>query len=193
MSYPSLRPHIWNAVRTLHQRQAPITAPAVRALLTAPPAGCLERIRAYLRALAQTGHLTVESDRQDGHPVAYRLAYDSGSEAPRVRLSGALIPIGSGHERMWHVMRVLRGGFTAIELAVHCSVDDHIVAEGEARDYCQRLARAGYLHVLQRGRWQLVPTRWRGPLPPQVRRDKRLFDPNTGVTYAPTGEVCNDH
>jgi hypothetical protein len=72
-------------------------------------------------------------------------------------------------------------------------VDDHIVAEGEARDYCQRLARAGYLHVLQRGRWQLVPTRWRGPLPPQVRRDKRLFDPNTGVTYAPTGEVCNDH
>lgn len=184
----SLRPRIWAAVRTLHGRQDAITAAAVRELLTGAPAGCLHRIRAYLRSLADAGYLAVVPRAQVGETVIYLLVRDTGHEAPRIRLDGTAIAVASGRERMWAVMRVLRS-FTALDLAVHASVDDHVVAESDASHYCRSLARAGFLRVVKPGTWRLNSARWRGPQPPRLRRDKHIHDPNTNTLYTPAGEV----
>jgi len=183
--HPCFRAEIWATVRALHTAGMDISAPAVRDQMQAPPAGCLERIRAYLRALVQTGHLA-PLPRPEAGPGAYQLVRDTGHEAPRVRLDGTEILIGTGRERMWAVMRVLRD-FTALDLAVHASVDGNVVAEREAQDFCQRISRAGFLHIVQPGRWRLNAARWRGPRPPQIRRDKHVVDPNTGSVYSPSG------
>lgn len=188
----SLRPLIWEALRRVAATGADITAPRVRDVMCVSPLGVLERIRDYLRALTRAGYLAEVPADVAGGPGAYRLVNDCGHEAPRVRADGSPVLIGLGRERMWHVMRVLKT-FSAAELAIHCSVDDHVVATTEARDYCQRLARCGFLRPVSYGRWTLVPARWRGPQPPQVRRDKSIRDPNTGAVYGSDGqEVRHD-
>ncbi len=187
----SIRPQMWAAVRKLAKAGQPIDAPAVRDLLNGAPTHCLPRIRDYLRALTAGGYLEGLPITEAGRGV-YRLVHDCGAAAPRLRADGTAVVIGMGRERLWNVMRVLRSGFTALDLAVHCSVDDHVIAEDAARDYCQRLARCGYLRTLEPGRWQLVRSRWCGPTPPRVGADKSVYDPNTDTTYSPTGEVCDD-
>jgi len=183
----SLRPAIWTELRALHADGQEITAPAIRARLEAPPVGVLGRIRDYLAALAAAGYLAPLDDA-DATPGAWRLVRDPGHEAPRVSPDGSAVTTGLRRERMWHLMRVLKR-WTALDLAVHASVDDHPVAESDARDYCQRLCRAGYLRRVAPQTWTLIPARWKGPQPPRVRRDKSIFDPNTGAAYTAAGEV----
>jgi hypothetical protein len=182
----SLRPLIWAAVRQLASDDANITAPQVRSLMTDTPTGVLHRIRDYLRALTAGGYLVKLTPDDAPDEAAYRLERDAGYEAPRVRADGTEIP-RPGRERMWSVMRVLKD-WTALDLAVHSSLDDQTVAESEADQYCKTLCRAGYLQRVQPGRWRLVGSRWRGPKPPMVRRDRSIFDPNTKTIYDPRGQ-----
>lgn len=181
----SLRPLIWAAVRQLASDGAAFTHADVRGLLTEPPSGSTGRIRDYLRALTVAGYLVKQAPDDATAEVAYRLERDAGYEAPRVRADGTEIP-RPGRERMWHVMRVLKD-WTALDLAVHASLEDQTIAESEAEHYSKVLCRAGYLQRVQPGRWRLVASRWRGPKPPMVRRDRSLFDPNTKTIYDPRG------
>ena len=83
-------------------------------------------------------------ERIEGERGRYLLVQDRGPVAPRVREDGTPVTQGLGRLRMWRSMKVL-GTFTARELAIHSTLEDHTVAEKEAEDYCRHLANAGYL------------------------------------------------
>ncbi|MCF6267794.1 MAG: hypothetical protein L3J57_14810 [Desulfuromusa sp.] len=105
----------------------------------------------------------------------YKLIQDRGVEAPRVRRDGTEVTQGRGREQMWETMRS-SDTFTATDIHVFASTDDHAVALGEAKTYCQFLCRAGYLKQFENGSYTLVNRT--GPKPPMIQRIKQVYDPN---------------
>jgi hypothetical protein len=187
MTHPqhSLRPAIWAVIRRLAGEGRSFDARDIRGELRGVTQ--LARIRDYLQALAAGGYLMpISRPGWDG----YRLRKDNGVEAPRLRPDGTPVLLGAGREQMWRAMRIL-GEWSITELCATATSERWAVAETEARDYCQRLTRAGYLLRDGSGtgaRYRLLPTRARGPQPPQIQRgSKNVFDPNTGQLYAPDG------
>ena len=125
--------------------------------------------RDYLAGLLAAGYLS-----RDGG--VYTLVRDVGVEPPRVTRDGRPTRNGAASEAMWRAMRILRG-FTARELAAHCSTPEVPISDIYARDYCRFLARAGYLRSHD-GRYQMVPGRATGPRAPQIQRVKQVWDPH---------------
>lgn len=176
-------PAIWGAVRGLARAGSDITAAAVAHRLGAARAvNAVHRIGEYLRATARAGYLAAVP----GRPGCFALARDTADLAPRVRADGTETAVGLSRQRLWDLTRVLRE-WSALDLAVHASVDDHTVAESYATAYARALTRAGYLQRIgtQPERWRLLPGRWTGPQPPQVRPGGVVWDPNTGREYRP--------
>jgi hypothetical protein len=173
----SIRPQIWIVIRALHRQDAVMTPASIRAVLVAPPENALEIIRAYLKALEAAGIVERIGDPGEHR---YRLLRDEGVEAPRVRPDGRRVAMGQGREAMWRTMRILTRPWTARELAIHASTEAHPVALQEAQDYAQRLCRAGYLQRTAPQTYRLIPARYTGPKPPQVKRTKQIWDPNLG-------------
>ncbi|MCC7546155.1 MAG: hypothetical protein IT532_00145 [Burkholderiales bacterium] len=146
-------------------------------------------VQSYLQGLLAGGY--VQDLRADG---VYRLVRDVGVEAPRVDAQGRTVTQGSGREALWRTMKVL-GSFTARELALHASTEQHLVAEEEANTYIKFLSRAGYLRCIEpartprQARYLFVRARNSGPRAPMIQRVKQVFDPNLGkVVYVePTG------
>lgn len=135
----------------------------------------------YLRGLVNAGILSKEATRQHG-PNIYELMRDTGVDAPRVRKDGSPVP-ETAQTRMWRAMKVLKT-FSARDLVVHASLPDKEIAESTATDYCQWLARGGFLRTEASG-----PVRWRfvkdtGAKAPQILRVKQLLDVNTGEIVA---------
>ena len=182
-----LRPEMWRAIRRVGAQGAVFQVPTVRGQLRG--AVKRERVRDYLKALEAGGYLApvTTEDGVDG----WQLIRDPGAEAPRLRADGSPVTMGAGREQCWRTMRIL-GSFTVLDLVATASTETHRVAEGEARDYCDRLARVG---ILSRTRslaglvYQLPPSRYTGPKPPQITRKKEVYDPNTGRVYAPDGTL----
>lgn len=104
----------------------------------------------------------------------YQLVHDRGVEPPRVRRDGTEVTQGRGREQMWETMRSSRN-FTATDLHVLASTDDHPVAENEAKTYCRFLHRAGYLNK-NGDRYTFIKRT--GPKPPMIQRTKSVYDPN---------------
>ena len=183
-----LRPEIWRTIRRVGAQGAVFDVNTIR--------GCLrgavrrERIRDYVRALEAGGYLAAVAG--DGDAPGWQILRDPGAEAPRLRPDGTPVVMGAGREQCWRTLRIL-GSCTARELALTASTDRWAVAEGEALDYCMRLSRVGILIRSKgpTGDWvfALPAARYTGPLPPQVRRNKEIYDPNTGRVYAPDGTV----
>lgn len=143
-------------------------------------------IRDYLAALCKAGYLDAVSKGKRGEANVYRLVEDCGVDAPRLRKDGTPVTQGIGRQQMWNAMRILKE-FTATDLAFNASTDDHRVAEGEAKSYCQTLDKAGYLVLKGQGsgvksqseaRYMLIPQMWTGPHPPQIQRTRQVYDPN---------------
>ncbi|WP_423828505.1 hypothetical protein, partial [Staphylococcus aureus] len=69
-------------------------------------------------------------------------------------------------------------------LAVQASTEEHAVRHREAQYYIGYLYRAGYLHRTVAGgpgrpaRYRLIPSRYTGPLPPQIQRIRQVWDAN---------------
>jgi hypothetical protein len=189
MTHPqhSLRPAIWAVIRRLASEGRSFNARDIRGELRGVTQ--LARINDYLQALVAGGYL-VPISRPDWE--GYRLRKDNGVEAPRLRPDGTPVLLGAGREQMWRAMRVLRE-WTIAELCATATSERWAVAPSEARDYCQRLCRAGFLARAGSAggsgrRYRLLPTRASGPQPPQIQRgSKNVFDPNTGKLYAPDG------
>ena len=118
-------------------------------------------------------------ERVAGEPGRYVLVWDRGSDAPRVRRDGTPVTQGRGRENMWRTMKVL-GTFSALELAINASTEEHAVAKREADTYCRYLEKAGYLHKLNGGLFSLVRAMHTGPKPPMIQRVKQVYDPNLG-------------
>ena len=144
-------------------------------------------IREYLAALHKGGYLEAISQGKRGTANVYRLIFDCGVDAPRLRKDGVPVTQGQGRLQMWNSMRIIKS-FTATDLAFNASTDDHQVSESDANGYCQALHKAGYLRVLapaqtgpgssKQATYMLIPARWSGPQPPQIQRTKQVYDPN---------------
>lgn len=180
-----LRPELWRVIRQIGAQGAVFTVDDLRGRLR----GLVrrERIRAYVLALVNGGYL-VPVPRPDAKPAhSWQLLRDPGNETPRPRRDGSPVIMGAGREQCWRAMRILKV-FGIRELLAHANTERWTVAEAEARDYCDRLARAG---LLQRDgqTYAFLPARFSGPRPPQIRRTKEVYDPNTGILYSKDGEI----
>lgn len=180
-----LRPDIWRTIRRLGAQGATFNVTLIRGHLRG--AVRRERIRDYCRALQAGGYLAPAA-MPDGAP-GWQILRDPGAEAPRLRRDGTPVRMGQGREALWRTLRIL-GACSVRELCATASTPEWTIAEAEAADYCDRLARVGIL-LRERGaggaRYRLLPSRYTGPRPPQIRRTKEIFDPNTGDLYSPNG------
>ncbi|MBF8271582.1 MAG: hypothetical protein HW380_687 [Magnetococcales bacterium] len=136
-----------------------------------------ETVRDYVTRLVRGGYLVREG-------VRYRLARDNGIEHPQLRKNGHPVPM-SNREKMWLAMEGMRN-FSAHELAF---VTD--VPLSDAKSYIGYLARVGILVLVEASHPGKVARhtllKWTGPKPPQVRRDKSVHDPNTGLEHPVPG------
>jgi hypothetical protein len=162
------RPEIWAALRALNSA----TGEEIRKTAAAQWATAED----YLLSLVAAGIVIITSLGQRRRDHVFALVQDTGAEAPRVRKDGTLVP-PTKTEALWRSIKML-GSFTYAELAAAAG------SEGlQARDYCQHLARAGYLLVTETKHpnptlYRLAPGKNTGPLPPQIQRTKAVFDPN---------------
>ena len=144
-------------------------------------------VRSYVEALCAAGYVEA-APTPKFQKVRYRLVRDVGHEAPRLRADGEPVVQGASREQMWRTMKIA-GQFTSADLAVQASLPESVVSDVDAKDYCKRLAAAGYLAVVEKGKaggphkgtpsvYRFIPSRDTGPLPPMVQRLKSVFDPN---------------
>lgn len=141
-------------------------------------------IHTYLIGLFNAGYLTRKKEDRPNQltsPYIYTLVNDPGVFAPRVRKNGTEVTQGRGRYLLWSTMRILKT-FTAQELAITATIEEHNIALGEAETYCYALAKAGYIKVIAGGKSGQPATyrmiKYTGPRPPQIQRVKRLYDPN---------------
>jgi len=143
-------------------------------------------VNSYLKRLEKGSYLAVEKTpkhRGICQLATYTLERDTGVETPRLTKKGDPVTQGKGRENLWRSMKILRE-FDWRELALAASTNDHPVAPATAKQYCEILAKAGYLAVLRLGkgrklsRYRLLDSKNTGPRPPQVQRIKQLYDPN---------------
>ncbi len=178
---------IWDAIRTLKANHRTITMDRLGLLLPEMPES---RIKDYLRGLLAASYIErANPEAARGEVAEYRLIRDIGFEAPRVRKDGSEPPV-PGREQLWRTMKII-GEFTAAELADAATTPARAISVNTAHEYCQFLAHANYLHITRAGgpnlpaRYRLAAGRWTGPMAPQIRRTKELYDPNTQeVVYA---------
>ena len=177
------RQAMWECIRRLLQ----FSARDIRSELCGVPH--LDTIRTYLTGLHNAGYLARIGER----PLRYRLVRDCGVDAPRVRKDGRAVVQGAGREQMWRAMSIMRD-FSAQDLAINASTEEHFVEVEAAMEYCGWLHRAGYLQRLQAHdgpfRYRLIPRRYSGPRPPKIQRIQQVYDPNTGqVVWSRKGGV----
>ncbi|MBF0139818.1 MAG: hypothetical protein HQL74_06010 [Magnetococcales bacterium] len=135
-------------------------------------------VRDYVFRLARGGFLTRTADGR------YQLTRDNGIERPQLRKNGEPIPM-SNREKMWLAMEGMRN-FSVHDLAFVTAVP--VI---DIKSYIGYLAHVGILRLVEASkpgkvaRYTLL--RWTGPKPMQIRRDKSVFDPNTGQEYPAPG------
>lgn len=174
--YPQDRDAVWTAIRKL-RRFTVLDLEAPTRINTAT-------LKSYLQGLTAAGYLTRE-DTGFAKPSTWTLVRDVGVEAPRVNRKGRPVTQGSGRERMWSAMRILKE-FNLVELTATASAGGTPVRMGEAQFYVKHLFRARYLkHTVKNAngraaRWLLIPVRNTGPRAPMVQRVHEVFDPNLG-------------
>lgn len=185
------RQRIWDAIRHQHLEDGLITMQGIRiALKRQQPSLSESRISDYLRALIAGGFLVRNNPEAPPATTAiYVLQRDVGVEAPRVRRDGTLPP-PPGREQLWRTLKII-GTCTGQELADAASTAVTPVSRAAADEHLTMLSRAEYVKTVREAkpglpaRFQLVPSRWSGPMAPQIRRTKQLYDPNTGeVVYS---------
>jgi hypothetical protein len=153
-------------------------------------------VKSYLSRLFKGGYLekTATGEYKGAcKTIVYTLVKNTGIETPRLTKSGQPSTQGKGREQLWRTIKILKE-FDWFDLQVAASTESHPIKTATVRDYCEILAKAGYLTVTRKGRgtirarYRLVSSRNTGPRPPQIQRLKQLFDPNlNAVVYVETG------
>lgn len=177
---------MWEAIRALRV----FTALELRGALPACAGVSVDVMRAYVTGLVNAGYLAREG-------TTYTLARDTGVEAPRVRNDGGRVTTGAHREQVWRTLKII-GEFCLDELAIHASTEQHPLTRASVTEYIRHLRRAGYLIVKDTGgggrpkRYRLLPARYSGPRPPQVRHAPgaatQVFDPNLNRVVWPQDE-----
>jgi hypothetical protein len=175
---PSIREAIWAAIRK--QRRFTVLWLTRETDLPRPS------VWPYLEGLVKAGIVAQEPAPVAKRAATFVLADDRGEEAPRVDREGNPVTHGIGREQLWRTAKMLRE-FTAADLAIHASTEEHAVAEAEAALYARYLARAGYLTVVQPARLggRKGTTRYcfnldrnTGPKAPVIERPWLVYDQN---------------
>lgn len=184
-----LRQRVWDRIRLV-----PEVDFAIADLVFG--AECTATVRDYVLGLSRGGYLAVSRPAIGTGPTAgrsamrWRLARDTGAEAPRVRKDGSPVTMGLAQEQMWRTLRTLKGDINARELSAHASTPAIPVRESAATDYLRHLSCAGYLRITRKGHGTGrggVPSRYQlvldtGPRPPMVCRADAIYDPNLDKT-----------
>lgn len=178
---------IWEAFR----KQKVMTATLAAAAGECEPASA----RTFLKSLSAAGI----AEQQSGIvPATWVLLHDPGPKTPRYRADGTRVEQGDMRRRAWQAMKINKV-FTAATL--HISTGMHLE---NAKSYCKTLAKAGYLTVLSAGHgrglkgrgtltsYALRPSRYTGPLPPQVTKMTSVWDPNLAKFVWPVDETEGD-
>jgi hypothetical protein len=161
-------------------------------------------IKSYLQLLERGGFIMpVRECLKLKEWKLYRLARDTGVEAPRLDRDGT-VRRPTGNENMWRTMRIM-GEFSAAELALRASTAETSVAAATAQAYAHHLASAGYLTVIDPGyrfkrgigtkppRYRLLLAKYSGPRPPMIQKVKTVYDPNLGKVVwqeEPDDDAC---
>jgi hypothetical protein len=188
------REGVWDTIRQLQRFTVPDLQGATRL--------GVDSIRDYLHGLVAAGYVRAlgpdtrreqRTSRRANEflPTLYELIRDAGPEAPRLRKDGSEVTQGRGRDHMWRAAKMLTT-FDARDLAVYASTEECAVSEADSRHYCQYLAKAGYLAVIEPGgpgrlaRYRFVASRNTGPRAPMVQRVRQVYDPNLGrVVWRP--------
>ncbi len=139
----------------------------------------------YVIGLSRAGYLRELGDGE------FELVRDAGAEAPMIRRDGQELRDTREREQLWRAMKMLRK-FTAHDLAIHATTEEHPISERSAAYYLDALRLAEYLVAAGRsGRrtlYQLVPSR-AGSKPPLIQHVMQVFDPNEGRVVWQAGQV----
>ncbi|WP_447926920.1 hypothetical protein [Vreelandella sp. EE27] len=180
------RQRVWEVIRTLTAKGQSITQSNIQHQASRDKPLTKSHVSETVRALLAGRFLErINGDARPGTEAEYRLVNDVGAEAPRVMRSGKVSP-PPGREQMWRTMKII-GEFSAASLAEAASTPQASVATTTANEYCVMLAHADYLSIVspaqpgRAARYRLAPGRWTGPMAPQIRRTKEMYDPNTGT------------
>lgn len=167
---------IWAAIRKLRTFSMPDLRAETGVLSTTVRnyVGALESAK-YVRRISAEGEKILRFEMVDGDVVA---------SPPRVWGDGRATLLGRARREIWRLMQGLPD-FSAQDLVIH-GAKEASVRLAAAREYIRYLHRAGYLSrisppVPQAGRfarYRLVPSRYSGPLSPEVRFTSTVWDPN---------------
>jgi hypothetical protein len=137
-------------------------------------------VKEYVTSLSKGGYIEaigrekLPGSGRKGRVTRYKLARDTGVDAPRLRSDGSELP-PTDQQKMWLTMKIIHP-FSVDELA--CSAGATLTA---ARHYTHSLFNAGYLARQggfgnQGGTYSMI--RNTGGLAPMVCRARVVFDPN---------------
>lgn len=137
----------------------------------------------YVIGLSRAGYLRQDLDQ-------FTLVKDAGVEAPMIRCDGRELRDMREREQLWRTIKMLRR-FTADDLAIHASTEEHPISKGSAAYYLDALRLAEYVVVAgrsgRRALFQLLPSR-AGSKPPLIQHVMQVFDPNEGKVVWQAGQ-----
>jgi hypothetical protein len=175
--------HYWDLIRNLGKGGEVFTLVDVVGASNAHKA----TIGDFVKRLVRAGILETAGARGEGRwsQKAFRLL-ESPRETPSLRRDGEKGDYGRSRQQMWNVIRgpQARDGIAGDELAMLAATDDVSVALPSAKEFLQRLEKAGYLTVIQKAannrltRYRLKPSMNSGPLAPKLLRARIIYDPN---------------
>ncbi len=133
-------------------------------------------VQRYVSRLVAGGY-AVRQPQAGHHRLARRPV-----QAPDLDDTGNPRPL-SAQQMMWNAIRSLRS-FSHLEIAHAASIDTQPISPSAAKDYVNRLGRAGFFNAVSMAKpgtpttWALKPS-MNGPLAPMIMRTKFVWDPNT--------------
>lgn len=149
----------------------------------------VDYVRASLRDWKGAGYV-----EQAGKRARHTLWKITDKEGAPVSIKTPTQSARSAPERMWFAIRKATSIFNADDLAMWTNTPDLLITPEDAQVYCRTLLRAGYLRCEvkadgagRRASYRLVKNT--GPRPPELRRIRALWDPNTEAFIPQTGGV----
>lgn len=175
--------HYWDLIRSLGKDSGTFTVKDVVGATTAHHS----TVDDFMRRLQRAGIIAAAGLQGEGHwaQKQFRLV-ESPRETPSLRRDGATGDYGRARQNMWNIIRGPQGrsGIAGDDLAMLAGTEDVTIAVTSAKEFLQRLAKAGYLTVAQKAannrltRYRLKPSMNTGPLAPKLLRARMVYDPN---------------
>lgn len=176
--------HYWDIIRGLGKDGGTFTVKDVVGATTAHHA----TVDDFMKRLVRAGILAAAGLKGEGRWAQKQFrVVESPRETPSLRRDGTPGDYGRSRQNMWNVIRGPQGrsAIAGDDLAMLAATDEVPVAVGSAKEFLRRLAKAGYLTVVQKAAhhrltlYRLKPSMNTGPMAPKLLRSRIVYDPNT--------------